>query len=60
VVAELFIKTQKVPVDLVVEEQVQDNLLFKQDLLDVLTLEAVVAENILVHLDTQEDLVSLS
>jgi hypothetical protein len=60
VVAELFIKTQKVPVELVVEEQVQDNLLFKQDLLDVLTLEAVVAENILVHLDMLVDLVLLS
>ena len=58
--AELFIKIQKDLVDLVVEEMEEDNHLFKQVLLDVLTLEAVVAENGLVHLDTLVDLVSLS
>ena len=58
--AELFIKTQKVLVDLVVEEMEEDNHLLLQVLLDVLTPEAVVAENGLVHLDTLVDLVSLS
>ena len=48
-----FIKIQKELVDLVVEEQVQDKLLFKQVLLGVLILEAVVVENIHVHLDMQ-------
>ena len=36
-----------------VEEQVHDKLLFKQVLLGVLILEAVVVENIHVHLDMQ-------
>jgi hypothetical protein len=59
-VVELFIKIQKVPVDPVVEEQVEDKILSKQEPLDVLIPEAVVAENGLVHLDMPVDLVLLS
>jgi hypothetical protein len=53
VVEQQFIKIQKDLVDQVVEEMEQDNLLFKQVLLDVLTLEVVVVENIHLHLDMQ-------
>jgi hypothetical protein len=55
VVEQQFIKIQKDLVDQVVEEMEQDNLLFKQVLLDVLTLEAVVVQNIHLHLDMQVD-----